>query len=162
MTATVAHLARDDKLSPPITGCLLMVPAYCYHKNVPEKYQPDAKSWEQNANAPILTHKATYLFLDNYIPNESDRKDPLFSPMLWPTGHAGLPPSYFQICGQDPLRDEALIFERIMREEEGIRTKVDVYPGLPHGYWSIMPTLKWSEKFVADSVEGVRWLLEQK
>jgi acetyl esterase/lipase len=84
------------------------------------------------------------------------------SPALWPGGHAGLPPAVFQICGQDPLRDEALIMERIMREEHKIKTKVYMYPGLPHGFWSVLPTMKASEKFVSESVDGVQWLLEQK
>ena len=162
MTAVVAHLCRDEKMSPPITGCHLMIPFYCYHENIPESYKPDYKSWEQNAEAPILTQKACNLFMNNYLPSESERSDPLFSVSLWKTGHGGLPPSYFQICGQDPLRDEALIVERAMREKEGIKTKVDVYPGLPHGFWSIAPTMKASERFVNDSVEGVKWLLEQK
>lgn len=48
-----------------------------------------------------------------------------------------------------------------MREEEGIKTKVDMYPGMPHGFWSIAPQLKVSQKFVEDSVKGVEWLLKQ-
>jgi acetyl esterase/lipase len=100
--------------------------------------------------------------MDNYCPDVEKRKDPLISVGLWPTGLTGLPPSYFQICGQDPLRDEALIVERAMREKEGIKTKVEVYPGLPHGFHSVVPTLKASEKFVNDTVEGVRWLLKQQ
>ncbi|KAK3683033.1 hypothetical protein LTR37_020631 [Vermiconidia calcicola] len=162
MTAVVAHQCRDDKMSPPLTGCLLMIPAYCHVDSVPEKYKKDYQSYEQNKNAPILTQKAIDLFTDNYIPNASDRKDPLYSPLLWPTGHANLPPSFFQICGQDPLRDEALIFERIMREEEGLKTKVEIYPGLPHGFHSVVPTMTASRKFVDDTIEGVKWLLEQK
>ena len=161
MTAVVAHQCRDDKLSPPITGCLLMIPFYCVSDFIPEAWKSDYKSWEQNKSAPILTRAATDLFMDNYCPEEK-RKDPLLSVALWPNALAGLPPSYFQICGQDPLRDEALIVERQMREKEGIKTKVDVYPGLPHGFHSVVPTLKASEKFVNDTVEGVRWLLEQK
>lgn len=86
----------------------------------------------------------------------------MFSPLLWKTGHSNLPPAYFQICGQDPLRDEALIYERLMREEEGIKTKVQMYPGQPHGFHSVVPTMSASQKFVQDSVEGVRWLLEQE
>jgi len=162
MTAVVAHLWRDDKATPSITGCLLMIPAYCDSKFFPDKYKADYKSFEQNKHAPILSEKAMDLFINNYIPNEDDRKDPLFSVLLWETGHSNLPPSYFQICGQDPLRDEALIFERIMREEEGTKTKVDVYPGLPHGFHSVVPTLKASGNFVQDTVNGVKWLLEQQ
>jgi acetyl esterase/lipase len=149
-------------MNPPLTGCLLIIPAYCYHKFFPEQYKDDYKSFEQNKNAPILSRKALCLFRDTYIPDEEQRKDSLFSPLLWPTGHSDLPPSFFQICGQDPLRDEALIFERIMREDEHIKTKVELYPGQPHGFHSVFPSMKASEKFVKDTLDGVKWLLEQK
>jgi len=79
-----------------------------------------------------------------------------------PTGQKNLPPTYFQVCGMDPLRDEALIFERVLREEEGIKTRLDVYPGQPHGFWSIAPHMQASRKFVEDSIKGVEWLLQQK
>lgn len=161
MTAVNSHRWRDDGMQPPLTGTHLMIPAYVYADYVPEKYKADFQSWEQNKDAPILGRKACNLFIDNYIPNKADRADPRFSPLLFPTGHKGLPPAYFQICGLDPLRDEALIAERIMREEEGIKTKVDMYPGMPHGFWSIAPQLKVSQKFVEDSVKGVEWLLKQ-
>ena len=139
-----------------------MIPALCYHKYIPDKYRTNYYSWEQNKDAPILSRKACDLFIDNYAPNDEERKDPLFSPWLWETGHKDLPPAFFQICGQDPLRDEPLIFERLMREEEGIKTKVELYPGQPHGFHSVAPKMKASEKFVEDSVMGVKWLLEQK
>jgi len=87
----------------------------------------------RNKKAPILSREAINLFLDNYIPDDEDRKNQLYSSLLWKSGHADLPPSCFQICGQDPLRDEALIFEKILREEHAIPTKVYVYPGQPHG-----------------------------
>lgn len=85
----------------------------------------------------------------------------MFSPLVWPTGHSKLPPHYFQICGADPLRDEGLIYERMLRENEGIKTRLSVYKGLPHGFWSIFPQLKSSQQFVEDSVNGVEWLLQQ-
>ena len=102
------------------------------------------------------------LFLDNYIPNDEDRKSQLFSSLLWDSGHSGLPPACFQICGQDPLRDEALIFERILREDHSTSTKVYMYPGQPHGFHSVVPNMKASQKFIEDSVEGVGWLLGRK
>ncbi|KAK5121102.1 hypothetical protein LTR85_005586 [Meristemomyces frigidus] len=161
IAAVVSHLWRDEGLKPSITGAHLMIPALCYHAYVPEKYKVDYKSWEQNKDAPILSEKACTLLMGSYKATDEDLKDPLLSPLLFPTGTKGLPPTYFQVCGMDPLRDEALIFERILREEEGIETKLDVYPGQPHGFWSVAPKMKASQKFVDDSVQGVKWLLQQ-
>jgi len=61
----------------------------------------------------------------------------------------------------DSLRDEAFIYEQILREENGITTKVDVFPGLPHAFWSIYPEAQFSKDFQKDSVKGITWLLEQ-
>lgn len=70
-----------------------------------------------------------------------------------------MPPTYFQVCGLDPFRDEDLIFERILREENGIQTRIDVNPGLPHGSWFFLPNLTSSERCKADVIEGMSWLL---
>lgn len=62
----------------------------------------------------------------------------------------------------DPLRDEAMLYERLLREEYETKTLLKLYPGLPHGFWSVVPTLKSSKAFVEDTLEGVSWLLKQK
>ena len=62
----------------------------------------------------------------------------------------------------DPLRDDALIYERVLREEYGIKTKRDIYPGLPHGFGASFPMLKSADKFRKDMVEGMGWLLGRK
>jgi acetyl esterase/lipase len=93
---------------------------------------------------------------------KEDPASPLASPVIFPTGHQNLPPTYFQICGMDPLRDETLIYERILREECGVKTRVDLYPGLPHGFWSWFPEAGFSKKQLKDSMEGMAWLLEPK
>ena len=76
-------------------------------------------------------------------------------------GHASLPPAYFQICGLDPLRDEGLLYERVLREEAGVTTRLDLYPGYGHYFWTNFPLLPRSREFVEDTVRGVRWLLER-
>jgi acetyl esterase/lipase len=36
------------------------------------------------------------------------------------------------VSGVDPVRNEALIYEKVLREDYGVKTKLDVYPGVPH------------------------------
>jgi len=60
----------------------------------------------------------------------------------------------------DPLRDEAIIFERRLKSN-GTPTKLDMYPGVPHGFWSFFPTMNLSAQFVKDTSNGVGWLLKQ-
>lgn len=138
-----------------------MIPAVCDYNTAPEELKKDWHSVRDLEHADILSHKAMNLFMENYIPNVKDRTDPKFSPMLHPNGHKNLPPAYFQICGSDPLRDEALIYERMLREA-GVTTKVEMYPGVPHGFFSIFPQLQISQKFAEESVAGMKWLLEQR
>lgn len=95
-------------------------------------------------------------------PLKADITSPLFNPLLNPAGHANLPRAYFQICGVDGLRDEELIYERVLREDNKTETKIDYYEGLPHAFWEFFPTLeshiaKWED----DSVKGLKWLLSK-
>ncbi|KAB8071951.1 Alpha/Beta hydrolase protein [Aspergillus leporis] len=56
--------------------------------------------------------------------------------------HANLAPRVaFYVSGWDPRRDEALLFEQLLREEE-LGTKLIVYPGLPYGFWTTCPDLE--------------------
>jgi acetyl esterase/lipase len=67
--------------------------------------------------------------------------DPEVSPLL--ANHTGLPPTHLQVCGLDPLRDEGLLYERLLREQ-GVPTRLDVcvnrlviHPELIYGlFWS--------------------------
>lgn len=153
----LSYLARDDKLSPPLTGSYLSIPACGPKELFPEKYMDVYLSREQNRNAPILDDVAMKLFNNLYKP---DPKSPLRSPLAFES-HKNLPPTYFQVCGMDPLRDDALIYERILSEDNGVKTKVDLYPGLPHGFWSVWVDAEFTKGFRRDSINAMKWLLEQ-
>lgn len=157
-SAVLAHLARDNQLSPPLTGQFLSVASCLPPETVPEKYRPFYHSWEQaEASHKLFNYDMTVIFRQAHRP---DMRSPLFGAFNDPRGHAGLPPAYFQICGIDPVRDEGFIYERVLREEYGIKTKMDLYSGLPHAFWQLFPTLKASQKAKEDAMKGFTWLLE--
>ncbi|KAL9081013.1 MAG: hypothetical protein Q9157_000329 [Trypethelium eluteriae] len=143
LATTMGHQARDEKLSPPITGLYLSIPTISTPESIPEKHRNIHISKIQNANPPGLGEEAIRKFEG------------------WPSGHTNLPPTYFQICELDPLRDDAIVFEKMLREDYGIPTKYDFYPGLPHGFWSFHPEAEFSQRVPKDSVVGLRWLLEK-
>jgi len=157
LSITLSHFARDEKLSPPLTGLFLSVPLPCFPGALPEPYASDNRivSWTQNSTAPIFNTPAFDLFARVY---NADPKSPLRSPFLWPTGHKALPPTYFQVAGQDPARDYALIYEEVVRCE-GAQTRIDLFPGLPHGFWTFFSRAEFSKEFYEKSREGFGWLL---
>lgn len=83
------------------------------------------------------------------------------SPLLWPSGHKTQPPTYFHICGRDVLRDEGLIYEYVLREA-GVKTKLDITPGICHAGDSFFPMLSFSGPAVAKRHEAYKWLLSEK
>ncbi|KAH6632917.1 Alpha/Beta hydrolase protein [Boeremia exigua] len=91
----------------------------------------------------------------------ADVYSPLFGAFNHPNGHAGLPPAYFQICGLDPVRDEGLLYEKVLREDYGIKIRLDVYPGLPHAFWQVFPAFEKATKAHEDMLNGFAWLLNQ-
>ncbi|KAF2398586.1 hypothetical protein EJ06DRAFT_479741 [Trichodelitschia bisporula] len=158
LAAVTTHLARDEKLIPPVTGFALLIPVLGPpgQEGIAPRYADEIKSYEQNADAPILGIKAVRMFTAAYAPPPTD---PLFNVLADPLDTSGLPPLFIQVCGQDPLRDEALVYERVVREEAGGKTRLRVYPGVPHSFWSFAPDWEKSRGFVRDTVEGVKWLL---
>ncbi|KAK1225764.1 hypothetical protein PQX77_011283 [Marasmius sp. AFHP31] len=158
LTAVLSHLARDDSFfkDKPLTGQLLQIPAVVHFDAVPEKFKSLYRSYEQNKDAPILNRSNIEDFYALYKPVATDTK---FSPLLLET-HKGLPPAFLQICGLDPLRDEGLIYEKVLREA-GVPTKFEVYPGVPHGFEGMLPQLKQAVKLREDTRTGLKWLLDQ-
>lgn len=58
------------------------------------------------------------------------------------------------------LRDCALVLEQAYRDS-GVSTKIDVYPGLPHGFWAVYSDLKVTQQHTEDTREALKWLLAE-
>lgn len=160
ISAVLAHLARDEALAPPLTGQYLSIPTVCPHDKVPEKYRDRYFSWEQNKDAPVLPAAAVDMFMSGYKPDPSDST--YYAILNHPKGHGNLPPACVMVDGLDPLRDEGLIYERVLREEYGLNTRLYVYPGVPHSHWSFFPMLGQSKQFRKDQIEAFGWLLNKQ
>ncbi|MCJ1476708.1 hypothetical protein MMC13_005376 [Lambiella insularis] len=155
LAAVVTQLAKDRGLCPPLTGQYLSIPLIMWEETVPSKYRSIYHSLEQNAEAPIHPTSSLKAVLARYNP---DIHSPYFSPLNSKSGQSELPPTYIQACGLDCIRDDALIYSKILKEH-GVKTKLDLYPGFPHGWWLFMPTLNSSLNAVADILKGIGWLL---
>lgn len=159
LTAVTTHQYLDDPLSKskPLTGQILVVPVTCHPDAYPAAYKDQLLSMEQNKDAVILSRSMMMAFFNWYNANPSD---PRQSPLLFsPQKFSALPPTFVQICGLDPLRDEGLLYEKVMREN-GVKTRLEIYPGVPHGVELATPGIKIARKLVDDFERAVQWLLE--
>ncbi|KAM3465645.1 hypothetical protein MY5147_009236 [Beauveria neobassiana] len=158
IAASMALVARDEKLEPALTGTYLCVPELVSsHQKLPDKYQSLWLSRVQNKAAPILDQP----FLD-FIKGKQCYKPKLEShyhaPAHHPQGHAGLPKTYIDVCGLDPFRDDGIIYEQLLQDAE-VLTRMDIYPGMPHGWWVVLPELEGTEEYHRKRREGLKWLL---
>lgn len=92
------------------------------------------------------------MFLDFYNPPPEDLR---ISPLL-AKDFSGLPPAYVQIAGADPLRDDGFAYVEKL-QEAGVPVRVDVYPGMPHGFMQF--PLKTSQRSDEDLIKAVEWLV---
>ncbi|KAJ7664676.1 Alpha/Beta hydrolase protein [Mycena polygramma] len=151
--AVLAHRARDDPFfaTHNLTGQILQIPGVLHPHVHPEKYNAELLSLEQNKDAPILTWEHVEFF---FACLQGEPSEPELSPLL--LSHEGLPQTYIQVL--DPLRDEVLLYERLLCEA-GVKTRFDVYPGVPHAFHVSFSELSMTKKWEKDIREGIRWLL---
>ncbi|KAJ1333218.1 acetyl esterase [Microdochium nivale] len=147
------------QLASPVTGLWASIPIYYEAETVPAKYQALWFARDQNADAYILNKKGGDVAreLCRFEP-----ESPEFCPGYGAVGKAALakmPPTYIQACGQDILRDDALIFEKVLRDD-GIQTRLDVYPGVPHGF-AELTDIPLARQNRADALKGIAWLLHR-
>lgn len=154
LAIVTAHRAMKENLSPPLTGVLAIVPPCMAENNIPKKYKDLWVSRKQNANAPVCSAKDIETWTGWWRP---DYFSVDYSPLNSDVSLAGLPPTYIQVDGLDTLRDDGLIYEKLLRDH-GVATRLDAYPGMPRAHW-MWPEHPLSTKSQINILCGIGWLL---
>ncbi|OQU99302.1 hypothetical protein CLAIMM_04950 [Cladophialophora immunda] len=163
LTCMATIMARDDKLDPPLTGHLFICTGfphdYTDRKGTKVVLFPEQLlhgSWERYKNGPVATREMNDLYgkISNF-----DAHDPYVTP-LTRTDYSGLGPVFYQVAEMDIWRDSALFYCNKIKEAGG-QVKVEIYPGVPHLWWSMYPQLSINRKWIQNLMKGVEWLLSQ-
>ena len=127
--ATVVSLLAKERYGPHIAGQLLLYPATSADFETP--------SYRQFADGPWLTRHAMQWFWDQYLPDDTERKDPHASPLLAaPEQLAGLPPALIITAENDVLRDEGEAYGRKLIQA-GVEVVATRYSATIHDFMTL-------------------------
>jgi acetyl esterase len=126
LATAVARLARD-RGEPHLSFQLLVYP--------PTDARADTPSLRENADPVFFTRETIAWCWSHYLARESDRDDPLASP-LRAGDPSGLPPALVITAELDPLRDEGERYaERLAAA--GVPVELVRFDGMVHGFFSM-------------------------
>jgi acetyl esterase/lipase len=155
LTGAFSRIFQDSPLAHPLTGLWLCVPSLAHSEIVPEKFKPYYLSNEQQAKNPFFSAESRKN-LESLV--EWDISSPMRYAFNSTNDLKHQPKTYFQVDGADPLRDDGLIYDEMLKEA-GVETKMDFYPGCPHAHFQGFPGLEVTIRANIDTVVGFGWLL---
>lgn len=148
---------------PDIAAQVLIIPALAHYETYAEGPLKQMKSRDissivENENAPILPMKACVAFTKLLKIPKVELGDTKINILSAATADdvKGMPPTIFGIAGLDPLRDEALLYGKLLAEA-GVPTEVRLFKGVPHGFRRFGPALKASAQWDKAVEDGVEW-----
>ncbi|KAL0941434.1 uncharacterized protein CTRU02_204197 [Colletotrichum truncatum] len=154
IAAVVAQRSGVEGLG--ITGVLMGIPVLFVKEIVPPKYAAEWTSREDNATwSESFT---TAIIQDVQKALEPDVKSPWYSPINDPEAIPKSPKAYIQVGDRDPLRDDGLIYAKVLRDN-GVEARVDNYPNWGHQGWTIFAPKDIPADLAANTMKGMKWLL---
>lgn len=162
LAIVLAHLARDRKLEPRLTGVYssCSFPRLAEGMPLHEKHSSRIYSLTQDE---IINEKLGNVLMDTLgeAMYGADKSSELYAPLVWPgeASHRNLPRVYSQVCGREASRDLALVLDDLLKED-GVPTRLNVYKGLPHCFWYPFKQHSRTFQWEQDTIQGFKWLLE--
>ncbi|CAK7235051.1 hypothetical protein SBRCBS47491_009158 [Sporothrix bragantina] len=150
----------------PLTGVFLCIPFLTTEEVVPEKYRPLFKSRVENAEAAALPLTFVQRMTELYAANT---RSPWFSPLalndgtgannFLPAKHASK--VFLQVCSEDVLRDDAVIYQQWLEDAGGIDTQLVMMEGYGHSAWATQNLTSEEHRLglKTKKLEGIAWLL---
>lgn len=155
LTSCLSRKFQEEPIAHPLTGQWLCIASTMGPARVPDKYRDHHISASQMARGAGFT-KETRDILKTLV--EYDESSDLRYAVNSTTSISGQPRTYFQVDGMDPLRDDGLIYDEMLKEA-GVETKIDLYPGCPHGHMHGFHGLEITDRANVDTIVGIGWLL---
>ena len=152
MAAVVALRVRDE-CGPALCGQLLLYPVTDYHT-------PGTPSYAENANGYGLTRDTMEWFWAHYLTSAAESEHPHASPLRAKT-LAKLPPAFVMSAEYDPLRDEAELYGKRLKEA-GVATEITRRPGMNHGFLFWVGLVGGADSAMADACAWGRRIFRQR
>lgn len=121
LTASLMQTMKSRSLAGKILGQVLMIPTVvhedCSASLFSQLKDPTKSSYKENEFAPVLPLTRMRMFnglLHHKPPRNDDRR--INPGLASPDELKSLPPAAFGVCGLDPLRDEGLIYAKMLHE----------------------------------------------
>lgn len=149
LASAIVLRQRDVQLR----GQILCIP-WLVH---PRDRNGESASYAENEDAPILPRAQLDHFTE--LLGQDDPSDT----SLFVVGNVSdeevksLPKTAFLVAGRDMLRDEGLLYAEKL-ERAGVETKVDVFDGLPHGFYRYLE-LPGTDRWFETVNESLKWAL---
>lgn len=138
-----------------IVGQLLGIPWLLHPDAWTSRMETEQCSYAQNKDAPILTLGLARLFAAQL--NVADINDEIqFVGNAKDSDLKGMPRTVMLVAGMDLLRDEALDYEKRLKEQ-AVETKCHVFSGLPHGFYRHLE-LSATDEWFKSIADGIAWI----
>ncbi|KAF2819230.1 alpha/beta-hydrolase [Ophiobolus disseminans] len=159
------HLKKSDvtKDLPTLAGQILIIPCLADNKTYDQGPGKKLKvsSYVENEYAPVLPKTVVEFFTGLLKVDKIDLKDTKINIVNVSEDEVkGLPPTVFGIAGLDPLRDEGLLYAKML-SEANVPTDVTLFKGVPHGHRRFGDALRESKYWDDCIEEGIRWVLSR-
>ena len=149
LSSGVALRARDEK-GPSIAYQLLIYPC--------NGLDFETSSYKEFATGYGLSRQGMQWFWGKYLSQEIDRSNPYAVPMV-AKDFTGLPPAIVITAGFDPLKDDGIRYEALLKNA-GVQTIYKDYPAMIHGFFNLGTVTKTTAQAITDCTQFIRGILK--